>query len=186
MIRWSWCYFLCWHFLFLTVKFYRFCVGTRKNDGKWWVNERDSLLTCEEKAGMDFASLLCICQNTGGGRVAIGNVEVSFSLPALWPWARGVKHICMSVIASASLSANTDVVQTRKVHYHFCVTVYLSHSLTLSLTEPSLPARVHVRTHSSTLMVCFHSCFQCTASLECVCVCVSFRLRGSLPSITWG
>lgn len=60
-------------------------MGARKNDGKWWVNERDSLLTCEEKAGMDFASLLCISQNTGGGRVAIGNVEVSFSLPALWP-----------------------------------------------------------------------------------------------------
>lgn len=44
------------------------------------MNERDRLLMCEEKAGTDFTSLLC----TGGGRVAIGNVEVSFSLLALW------------------------------------------------------------------------------------------------------
>lgn len=123
------------------------------------MNKRDRLLTCEEKEGTDFISLLCICQNTGRGRVAIGNVEVSFSLPALWLSARRVKHICMSVIAPASLSANTDVVQTRKVHYHSplcdCLSLSLCHPVTYRSILASKRACAHAQFHFDGL---FPSC----------------------------
>lgn len=190
MIRWSWCYFLCWHFLFLTVKFHRFYVGREKEWWKMqerWMNERDSLLTCEEKAGTDFTSLLCICQNTGGRRVAIGNVKVSFSLPALWLWARGVKHICMSVIAPASLSANTDVVQTRKVHYHSplcdCLSLSLCHPVTYRSILASKCACAHAQFHFDGLFPSLLSVHNILRVCVCVYVCFSFKLSGSFPLV---
>ena len=173
-------------FSFSLLNFRAFLRAKRKNVRKQRrMNERDRLLTCEDKAGTDFSSLLCICQNASGGRVAIGNVEVSFSLPALWLWARGVKHICMSVIAPASLSANTDVVQTRKVHYHSPLCDCLSLSLCHPVTYRSSPASKRACARTQFHFVC-HPCFQCTASLECVHVCFSVQLSGRLPSITIG
>lgn len=129
------------------------------------------------KAGTDFTSLLCICQNTGRGCAAIGNVEVSFSLPALWLWARGVKHICMSVIAPASLSASMDVVQTRKVHYHFplcdCLSLSLCHPVTYRSILASNRACPHAQFHFDGLFPSLLSMPRRPSSvcmLACVCI----------------
>lgn len=171
---------------FLPLNFTGFVCGER---GKKWqkmherrLNEGDSLLTCEgKKAGMDFASLLCICQNSGRGRVAIGNVEGSFSPAALWLWAGGVKHICMSVITPAWLSANTDAVQTRKVHYHSplcdCLSLSLCHPVTYRSILASKRACAHARLHFDGLvpfLLSVHSILSVCASV-CVCVSVCFR-----------
>lgn len=79
---------------------------------------------------------------------------------------------CLSSLRPHCRQTRTWCRQEKSIITPLCVTVYHSHSVTLSLTDPSLQARVHVRTHSSTLTVCFHSCFQCPASLVCVRLCV--------------
>lgn len=77
---------------------------------------------------------------------------------------------CLSSLRPHCQQTRTWCRQGKSIITPLCVTVYLSHSVTLSLTDPSLQASVHMRTHSSTLMVCFHPCFQCPSILR---VCVS-------------
>lgn len=154
------------------------------------LNEGDSLLTCEGKKKCRDGFRLIIMHLSEQRRRTCCHWQCGrmFFLRLLSGSEREELNTsaCLSSLRPDCRQTRTRCRQEKSIITPLCVTVYRSHSVTLSLTDPSLRASVHVRTHGSTLMVWFHSCFLCTAFLVCVCVCVSDRLSRSLPSIIRG